>query len=950
MLSKPPDCIGCSLYEKGIGFSNPEGTGRNGIMMLGEALGEHESRDGLPFRPYAQAGSQLERSIRSLRLDRQDFVLWNTVACRPPRDWLEGSPWEYSAVRHCQVHRDRVIAKYKPKVIVTLGGVAYKALMGHGGEKDGVSYMRGYVLPLTRPVPTPCPDCAAINAGIVDPHCFLCGGAGTIEDGKENTGVYVVPTYHPSFIRRGASWAIPVTAFDLKLALRVARDGFQQHPVEYQLKPSPDEAESFYLKVKDSPGALVTYDIETPTSADLPEDERDDDPSYEITQIQFSTAPYTGICFPWRSPYKEIAAKILALGNTKANHNTWSYDDPRLRHNGVTLNGLIHDTMWIWHHLQPDMPAHLQYAASFYGMDFPWKHLSHSDPELYGCADVDAPQRIMSRALQDLKDRGIEAGYMRHILALQPILVGASKRGVPIDNVQRENLRDVLTQLQDAKERDIQAVVPAEILNLQPKQGYVRQPKDTTGMVQRTFSVIEKVRAGGELDAELKEVVAPKLIEVERWVKLIPFNPGSWQQVLRYMKAKKHPVPKSRKEVDAQGNAKETTAKKELERLSRKTGDKFYLDIIAYREFEKMRGTYVEGFKPAADGCVHTTFTFETGTGQLTSRNPNVQNIPTHEQDKPDRPNLAKAFRRMIDAGDDYELVEFDYKSFHALTLGFLARDLDYMRMARLDFHSYVTAHMTKQPDRETMIQLSDADLMQRLKEIRKQHEYIRDFKAKRAQLGYGFGMRYRTLYAMWPENFDSEREAKYVMDLLDALFPRAAAWREEIRKQAHEQQRLVSPWGFHRWFFDVYHYDPKRGKMVSGEDSEKAIAFLPANLAFGHIKEAMLRLDQRGVLARGGFINNIHDSLLFRMLRALKAELIPLIYTEMSQPSTVLIDPVSAPLGLSVGVSVKVGQNWCKKSDSNPNGMYDLDNVVQLDTLPPMPEPPEPMVAQVSA
>ena len=34
-------------------------------------------------------------------------------------------------------------------------------------------------------------------------------------------------------------------------------------------------------------------------------------------------------------------------------------------------------------------------------------------------------------------------------------------------------------------------------------------------------------------------------------------------------------------------------------------------------------------------------------------------------------------------------LIAFDYKSFHVLTLGFEARDATYMRMAKLDMHSY---------------------------------------------------------------------------------------------------------------------------------------------------------------------------------------------------------------------------------------------------------------------
>ena len=105
--------------------------------------------------------------------------------------------------------------------------------------------------------------------------------------------------------------------------------------------------------------------------------------------------------------YAKTAKQILALPNPKAGHGNWEYDDPRLRSAGMTINGRNDNTRWVWHPLQPDLPAHLQFAASFYGMDFPWKHLSGSQPEFYGAADVDAVQRIMSSALNDLERRGI---------------------------------------------------------------------------------------------------------------------------------------------------------------------------------------------------------------------------------------------------------------------------------------------------------------------------------------------------------------------------------------------------------------------------------------------------------------------------------------------------------------------------------------------------------------
>ena len=71
---------------------------------------------------------------------------------------------------------------------------------------------------------------------------------------------------------------------------------------------------------------------------------------------------------------------------------------------------------------------------------------------------------------------------------------------------------------------------------------------------------------------------------------------------------------------------KETTAKKDLERLARKTRDRVLTDILELRRHQKVITTYVKGWKIAADSAVHTTFTFAPATWQLSSRAPNVQN------------------------------------------------------------------------------------------------------------------------------------------------------------------------------------------------------------------------------------------------------------------------------------------------------------------------------------
>ena len=90
---KPLECSGCELECIGGKFVQIEGTGSNGVLILADAPGEQEDRDGLPLRPYAPAGSVFQGILRRMSgVDRSQFTLSNTIRCRPPKNFLQGAP------------------------------------------------------------------------------------------------------------------------------------------------------------------------------------------------------------------------------------------------------------------------------------------------------------------------------------------------------------------------------------------------------------------------------------------------------------------------------------------------------------------------------------------------------------------------------------------------------------------------------------------------------------------------------------------------------------------------------------------------------------------------------------------------------------------------------------------------------------------------------------------
>ena len=389
MLQTPSDCP----VPGARGFSQPSGSGSLKVLILGEALGDAEAYESRPFVEYAPAGSLLERAITRSGFSREQFVLWNVVPVQPPHNYLEGAPYEHAAVAWGEPLLRKVIDDYQPHAILALGNIPLRATTGMCGEYRSITHLQNWVIP------------ALAKWGSIP----------------------VVPALHPAFLRRGALPLFSVLMHDLRLAVAVAntplhstsvfhspvlwRDvvwtgqeiGGTTEPIvppNYVCYPDESTAFSFLHSVESEPGRILAYDIETPRSTEATENDSDELEDTQILSIQFSLRAGSGIFMPWHGGYIEAAKAILALANPKVGANTWRFDDPLLEAHGCRLNGPNHDVRWMFHHLQPDLKAALQFVASFYCVGKPgwgpWKHQHGTTPEFYGIRDVDALQEILA--------------------------------------------------------------------------------------------------------------------------------------------------------------------------------------------------------------------------------------------------------------------------------------------------------------------------------------------------------------------------------------------------------------------------------------------------------------------------------------------------------------------------------------------------------------------------
>ena len=127
-------CNKCKLCDgrKNIVF----GTGNKNadIMFIGEGPGADEDIQGEPF--VGKAGQLMNKAFEALGIEREEVYIGNIVKCRPPQN---RNP-EQDEVKACMDYLRNQVLLINPKIIVLLGSVALKNILG---EEYSITNSRG---------------------------------------------------------------------------------------------------------------------------------------------------------------------------------------------------------------------------------------------------------------------------------------------------------------------------------------------------------------------------------------------------------------------------------------------------------------------------------------------------------------------------------------------------------------------------------------------------------------------------------------------------------------------------------------------------------------------------------------------------------------------------------------------------------------------------------------
>lgn len=302
-------------------------------------------------------------------------------------------------------------------------------------------------------------------------------------------------------------------------------------------------------------------------------------------------------------------------------------------------------------------------------------------------------------------------------------------------------------------------------------------------------------------------------------------------------------------------------------------------DIMGYREYTKLRSTYVDALPQLINpktGRVHTTFAQAVAvTGRLSSNNPNLQNIPIRTERGRE---IRKAF---IPRDENHVLVSADYSQIELRIVAAISGDeamCDAFRKGK-DVHTATAAKVYNVAE--------DAVT----KEMR--------YKAKSVNFGIVYG---QGAFGLAENLRISRSEAKEIIDNYKKEFSGVTRYMDEMIQFARKHGYVQTVMGRKRWLRDIN----SANFTVRGFAERNAINSPIQGTAADMIKLAMVSVHkafkEHGFRSR--MVLQVHDELVFDVLKEELEAVQPVILNCMQSA-------MKLPNDIPVVAEIGVGANW---------------------------------------
>ncbi len=356
------------------------------------------------------------------------------------------------------------------------------------------------------------------------------------------------------------------------------------------------------------------------------------------------------------------------------------------------------------------------------------------------------------------------------------------------------------------------------------------------------------------------------------------FNINSPKQVGEVLYDVLQLKPKNQKKT---AGGQRSTKESELEKM--RDSHEIIPALLRYRELQKLVSTYIDNLPPlvSADGRIRTTF-LQTGTttGRMSSKDPNLQNIPVRTEE-------SKAIRQAFEAQKGYDMVSIDYSQIELRIAAILSQDkkmIDIFKNGE-DVHSGVASRVFGVPQNEVT------------KDMRR--------KAKVINFGILYGMGVNALRGNLGEG-TSREEAQEFLNAYFNTFTRLAEYLEETKTFAREHGYTETLFGRRRHFPGIESTAPFIRAQAERMAINAPVQGTAADLMRIAVIDVYNFIEKEKLDDEIHLLLQVHDELVFEIKHEHTAK-----YTQKIKALMEGVMHEKESFGVPIAVGISVGKNW---------------------------------------
>ncbi|MAB74712.1 MAG: DNA polymerase I [Flavobacteriales bacterium] len=549
-----------------------------------------------------------------------------------------------------------------------------------------------------------------------------------------------------------------------------------------------------------------------------------------LVGMSFSAEAHTGSYVPvnpstW-PPIRDIFKPLLEDPKLTIVGQNLKYDGKIMARHGVDLTQAnLEDTMVAHYLLEPDQPHGMDALAQAF-LDYQcipitdllgkkgknqksMADIPPSEVVNYACEDADITLQLADVLIPKLEEEGLTALFRDVEMPLLSVLMDMELEGVALDTAHLAQFSDTLAQELDALQQSIQghAGVPFN----------VDSPKQLGDVLFEHLEIPAKVKKTKTGQYPTSEAVLSKLKD-------------------------KHPIVGK---------------------------------VLEYRKLKKLRSTYVEPLPSLLHpetGRVHTTYMqVVAATGRLSSKDPNLQNIPIRTAQGRE---IRKAF---VPRSANHVLVAADYSQVELRIAAAMSEEQGLIEAFQKgeDIHAATAAKVFGVP----------------LDEVSREQRS----QAKAVNFGILYG---QGAFGLAENLGISRKEAKAIIEAYHSQFSGLEAFTQTCVAQAREAGYATTLLGRRRPLPDIH----SNNAVVRAFAERNAVNTPIQGSAADIIKVAMIEVDREMKGMESKLIMQVHDELV-----------VDAVESELDDVKALLVRCMERAVKLSVPLDVEVshGQTW---------------------------------------